>query len=143
MAKPKINLIKLMETLERQSLRIGEIRCSLSGISRTTEYEITQEAIRKGWIEQGTNKRYSLTLLGQKHIGIWSKPEDSTEFTVYSQVIDPIALRSERPSAKCVLIMEDANKIEELDKKTSSYAWQLTELPENATSIKGRSARSY
>jgi hypothetical protein len=137
MTKSMKNLTELLRLLKDKPMTKGEIRTSLN-IKRRTEFKIIREARDKGWIKEDELKRYHLTLCGKSMIGIWRKPADSTLFEVYSQVIDPIALRpkSNRPTAKCTLIMKNANKIKELDDKTTSYERFISELPENVTSIK-------
>jgi len=137
MTKPMKNLIELLRRLKDKPMTKGEIRTSLN-IKRRTEFKIIREAQDKGWIKEDELKRYHLTLLGKSMVEIWRKPADSTIFEVYSQVIDPIASKpkSNRPRAKCTLIIKDANKIKELDDKTTSYERFISELPENATSIK-------
>jgi hypothetical protein len=143
MAKPKRNLIGLLRLLKDNPMVKGEIRAALN-IKKRTEYNIVKEAEKKGWIEEDELKIYHLTLRGKSIIDIWRKPTDSTLFEVYSQVIDTIGLRprSNRPTAKCTLIIKDADKIKELDKKTAAfYDRFLLDLPENATSIKAALAR--
>lgn len=58
----------------------------------------------------------------------------------YSQVVDFLKLRLERPTAKCTIEIEDAKKIKELDAKTDAVKRFLTHdglwLPENNTNLK-------
>ena len=47
-----------------------------------------------------------------------------------------MALMPNRPTAKCTLIIKDADKIKELDDKSTSYKQFILELPENTTIIR-------
>jgi hypothetical protein len=114
----------------------GEIRNPLK-VNRKTVYVNIKEALKQRWIEEDELKRYHLTLLGKLNIDTSrGKLTDSTVFKVSSKVIDPIALMPNRPTAKCTLIINDADKIKELDNKTASYKQFILELRENATIIR-------
>ena len=136
MAKPKKSLLKLLRLLHKKPMTKGEVRIPLK-VNRKTVYVNVEEALEKRWIEEDELKRYHLTQLGKLIIDTSrGKPTDSTVFEVSSKVIDPIALMPNRPTAKCTLIIKDADKIKELDDKTASYKPFILEYRENATIIR-------
>src|SRR5215210_2982001 len=133
MAKPKESLLKLLRLLHKKPMTKREIRSALK-VHRKTEYVNVKEALEKRWIEEDELNRYHLTLHGKLVIDTSrGKLTDSTIFEISSKVIDPLELMPNRPTAKCTLIIKDADKIKELDDKTASYKQFILELPENAT----------
>jgi len=136
MARPKKSLLRLLQLLAKKPTSKGKIRRIL-GIERRQEYNIIKEALKNVWIEENKKlKTYHLTLLGKSAIGIWLESKDSVSFDVYSQVIDPAGLRSEKPKAICTLIMKNAERIKKLDTETSAEYRFIAALPANATRIK-------
>ena len=144
MARPKKNLEKLLKLLDRNPLTRYNIHSALKA-DRKTVYRNITEAQRKGWIEKDSLGRYRLTTLGKANIDSAHHPIDSVSLEAYSQVIDFLKLKSERPTAKCTIEIENAKRIKELDSKTDAVKRFLTHdglwLPENNTNLKGSSCR--
>ena len=109
--RKKDSLNRLLNLLYEKSLRQGEIRAALK-IDRKTEYRIIREASERGWIEEDSMGRYHLSLLGKSNIRTAKEPLESLSLKVQSQIIDLLSLRSVRPTAKCIIEIEDADKIE-------------------------------
>jgi hypothetical protein len=139
MPKEKKALKRFIELLNRKAMSVSEI-CRTLKINRKTVYDIAKEASERHWIEKDFMGRYYLTLLGKSNIGIAEHPTDFSSLVVQSQIIDFLNLRSERPAAKCIIEVEDADEIKRLDSQTKAVKRFLTTdglwLPENDTNLK-------
>jgi hypothetical protein len=139
MAREKDALNRLLILLNKKSRSQGEIRTTLK-IDRKTAYRIIKEASDRRWIKNDSLGKYHLTSLGKINVGTAEKPTDSSSLEVQSQVIDFLNLRPDRPTAKCTIEVENADKINELDSQTQAEKRFLTFdglwLPENNTNLK-------
>jgi hypothetical protein len=72
MAKPKRNLVRLLERLNEKPMFLADIRKVL-GIKERTGYAIVKETLKKEWIKEDGLKRYNITIKGKSMIGIWEK----------------------------------------------------------------------
>jgi hypothetical protein len=139
MAKPKTTMYKLLTLLDSQPVSIGKIR-ELLKIDRKTEYRNCKEAEKEGWIEKDKIGKYHVTPVGKSVISLSQKPVDSVSFEVDSQIIDFIKTRSDRPKAKCTIVIKNAKEIKELDDKTCYVERFITHdglgLVENDTYLK-------
>jgi hypothetical protein len=139
MARKKDALKKLMISLDKKPMLIGEIRNVLK-IDRKTEFRVTREAVERRWAEKDSEGRIRITPLGRSSIDAAERPIDSISMEAYSQVIDFLEQRPERPTAKCTIEIENADKIKKLDSQTEAAKRFLTHdglwLPENNTNLK-------
>ena len=117
MAKPKKVLSRLLHLLCKKPLGKGEIRKALK-ISRKTEYQNCKEALEKGWIKKNSLGKFQLTLEGKFVINKASPSIDSASFEVNSHVLSAPEIMKGRPTAKCTIYMDDAQRIMELDRDT-------------------------
>ena len=113
-------------------------------INRKTEYENYKEAEKNGWIEPNELGKYHITALGKSVIDLSETPVDSISFELASQIIDIIKMNSERPKAKCTVVIKNAKKIKELDDNTVHFERFITHdglgLAENNTYLKASAA---
>jgi hypothetical protein len=137
--RKKDALNRMLKLLNKKSMVPGDIRTTLK-ISRATEHRIIKEATERHWIEKDSMGRYRLTLLGKSNIGTAKESPEFLSLEVQSQIIDLLNLRSERPTAKCTIEIENAKKINDLDSQTDAVKRFLTNdglwLPENNTNLK-------
>jgi hypothetical protein len=64
MAKKKDALKRLMISLDKKPMLIGEIRTVLK-IDRKTEFRVTREAVERRWAEKDSEGRIRITPLGR------------------------------------------------------------------------------
>jgi hypothetical protein len=85
---------------------------------------------------------YHLTRLGKSAFSSYvERGADKISWQIQSQVIDNIGWTSNRPSAKCTLLVKNARKIKELDNQTDYNVRYNLELAANATAIKSSLAK--
>jgi hypothetical protein len=139
MPRRKDALKRLLKLLNKRRMLVGEIRAALK-IDRKTEYRVIKEALQRRWIEKDSLEKYYLTLLGKANISTAKDSTESISLEAQSQIIDILKLRPERPTAKCIIQIENADKIKELDSQTEAVKRFLTHdglwLPENNTNLK-------
>lgn len=63
------------------------------------------------------------------------------QYDVFSQIIDPIDAILEKPRAKCTILVENSEKIKELDARTCSNPLLRSELIQNRTRLKAALAK--
>lgn len=143
MAKRKGALNRMLKLLNEKSILQDEISKTLK-IGRVTKWRIIKEALDRCWIQQDRLGRYQLTQLGKESIDSAERPPDYVTLSAYSQVIDFLPLRSDRPAAKCTIEIKNADKIKQLDSQTQAEKRFLTYdglwLPENNTNLKASTA---
>jgi hypothetical protein len=139
MARRKDTLRRLLKLLNKRRMPQTKIRAALK-IDRKTEYRVIKEALQRRWIEKDSLEKYCLTLLGKANISTAADPTDSVSIEAQSQIIDILKLRPERPTARSIIEIENADKIKKLDSQTEAVKRFLTHdglwLPENNTNLK-------
>ncbi|MGE5634260.1 MAG: hypothetical protein ACM3VV_03440 [Deltaproteobacteria bacterium] len=139
MAKPKRVLIDMLQLLNRKSLKKGDIRNNLK-ISRKTEFKNLKLAMQRKWIELDDLGFYHITNLGKRHAESVNIPTESFNIEAYTQVLEFLPIPSEMPKVNCIIEIEKAKEIKELDKATKAEKRFLTKdglwLPENDTNLK-------
>ena len=139
MAKPRRFLARLLTILNEKPLTSTEI-CNINTVRRETVWKNIKKAQDNHWIQKDEVGRYHITEFGKSMINLAERSVDSVSFEVYSQVIDLIGIRSEKPKANCTIIIQDAKKIKEADDSTVAFEKFLTHdglgLPENDTYLK-------
>jgi hypothetical protein len=136
MAKPRKFLKTLLRMIQKRPMTSGEI-CKKTKKHRKVVRQNLKLAQNEGLVYQDGLQQYHITTLGKLVIDYIERPTDFTRWQIYSQVIDPISSRSNRPTATCTLITKNAEKIKELDNRTSPSPERfILELSENSTPIK-------
>src|SRR5918999_5118392 len=120
MAKPKEFLTKLLLMLNDKPMTNAEI-CKSANVRRETVWKNRSVAEKKGFIKKDQLGKYYLTESGRLQLGIFEKSLETTSFNIHTQIIPLTSDTTDRPTAKCNLIIEDAARIRELDEKTSDY----------------------
>ena len=139
MAKPKIVITKMLELLKQKPIKKGDIRNTLK-INRKTEYENLKFAIHKKWVELDDLGVYHITTLGKRHAESVNVPSESFNIEAYTQVLGFLPIHSEMPKVNCIIEIEQAKKIKEIDQATKSELRFNTNdglwLPDNDTNLK-------
>ncbi|HET9807171.1 MAG TPA: hypothetical protein VFP49_09705 [Nitrososphaeraceae archaeon] len=139
MARQKKVIAKILKLLNQKPLKKGDIRNILK-INRKTEYENLKLAMYKKWIEIDDLGFYHITTLGKRHAESLKIPIDSFDLEAYTQVLGFLPIHSEKPRVNCIIEIEKADKIKELDQATKAELRFLTNdglwLPENDTNLK-------
>ena len=87
-------------------------------------------------------ERYHISALGKTAFSNYvERRNDKTSWKIQSQVIDNLGWTSNRPSAKCTLMVKNARKIEKIDNQTAHNVRYNLELQTNATAIKSSLAK--
>ena len=141
MAKRRKILADILKLLQGKPLSYSEILKTIKKPDKVI-WQNLNIAKSESLVKQDKEKRYFITPLGISRLENEEveKPIDTDWFEVYSQIIDQLELRSDRPTAKCTIVIENAKKIRELDAKTDAVKRFLTHdglwLPENNTNLK-------
>src|SRR5215467_11349463 len=125
MARRKDALSKMLKLLNKKSMLGSEI-CTTLKIDRKTSYRIIKESLQNHWIQKDPSGRYHLTLLGIASLNLAEYPTSSETLEVQTQIIDFLSLRRDRPTAKCTIQIENADRIKELDSQTDATKRFLT-----------------
>jgi hypothetical protein len=142
MARPREFLKIILGLLNKRPMTSRDIHWK-SKKSRKVVTQNLRTALKEGLAYRDGLERYHLTLLGRSAFNNYvERPTDKTCWQIQSQIIDNIGWRPNRPTAKCTLMIKDAEKIKELDNMTAFDIRYNLELPENATAIKSALART-
>jgi len=139
MAKRKEAIIKILKILNQKPLQKGDIR-KKAKIKRRTEYHNLKLAMQKNWVELDDLGFYHITILGKRHTESVNVPSESFNIEAYTQVLGFLPIHSEMPKVNCIIEIEKAKKIEEIDQATKAELRFNTNdglwLPDNDTNLK-------
>ena len=139
MAKRKEAIIKILKVLNQKPLQKGDIR-EKAKIKRRTEYHNLKLAMQKKWVELDDLGFYHITTLGKRHTESVNVPSESFNIEAYTQVLEFLPIHSEMPKVNCIIEIEKAKKIEEIDQATKAKLRFNTNdglwLLENDTNLK-------
>jgi hypothetical protein len=136
MARSRTVLKKILMLLNKRPMTRGEL-VRKTGKNRKVVGQNLKIALQEDLVYQDVLERYHLTMLGKTAFRNYvERKNDKTSWQIQSQATDNIGWTSDRPSAKCTIMVENARKIEELDNQTANNVRYKLELPKNATALK-------
>jgi hypothetical protein len=141
MARTRTVLKTILTLLNKKPMSRGDL-VRKTGKNRKVIGQNLKIAIAEDLAWQDTLERYHLSTLGKTAFSNYvERRNDKTSWKIQSQVIDNIGWTSDRPSAKCTLMVKNARKIERIDNQTAYNVRYNLELPANATAIKSSLAK--